>query len=127
MYLSKANFHQQYKHFKQTNIIKFAHSAVFSEEVKPAPSASAEKVKELAMTLGYITILHKGATDVASNGRYYYTFLFKKNFDPLFSICNNTEMFLDLLFVALGVEVIEDVEDKGTYLRAPYPFYFIGL
>ncbi|XP_035709347.1 ATP-dependent (S)-NAD(P)H-hydrate dehydratase isoform X2 [Folsomia candida] len=44
-------------------------SAVLGEEVKPAPSASAEKVKELAKELGYVTILHKGATDVASNGR----------------------------------------------------------
>lgn len=53
------------------NSVEFSRlsSAVFGEEVKPAPSASAEKVKELAMTLGYVTILHKGATDVASNGR----------------------------------------------------------
>jgi ATP-dependent NAD(P)H-hydrate dehydratase len=53
------------------NSVEFSRlsSAVLGEEVKPAPSASAEKVKELAMTLGYVTILHKGATDVASNGR----------------------------------------------------------
>jgi ATP-dependent NAD(P)H-hydrate dehydratase len=53
------------------NSVEFSRlcSAVLGEDVKPAPSASAEKVRELAMTLGYVTILHKGATDVASNGR----------------------------------------------------------
>lgn len=44
-------------------------TAVLGEDVKPAPSASAEKVRELAAAFGHLTILHKGATDVASNGR----------------------------------------------------------
>lgn len=53
------------------NSVEFARlcTSVLGEEVKPAPSASAEKVRELAMAFGYLTILHKGATDVASNGR----------------------------------------------------------
>ncbi|ODM98386.1 ATP-dependent (S)-NAD(P)H-hydrate dehydratase [Orchesella cincta] len=53
------------------NSVEFARlcTAVLGEEVKPAPSASAEKVRELAIAFGHVTILHKGATDVASNGR----------------------------------------------------------
>lgn len=53
------------------NSVEFSRlcTAVLGEDVKPAPSASAEKVRELAAAFGHVTILHKGATDVASNGR----------------------------------------------------------
>ncbi|CAG7838636.1 unnamed protein product [Allacma fusca] len=53
------------------NSVEFSRlcTVVLGGEVKPAPSASAEKVRELSTALGFVTILHKGATDVASNGR----------------------------------------------------------
>jgi len=53
------------------NSVEFSrlYTAVFGSEVKPAPSGSTEKVRELAAALGHVTILQKGATDVASNGR----------------------------------------------------------
>lgn len=53
------------------NSVEFSRlcEAVLGTEYKPAPSAPADKVRELANAFGNVTILHKGATDVATNGR----------------------------------------------------------
>ncbi len=60
-----------YKVILTPNSVEFSRlcNSVFGGDIKPAPSASAEKIRDLSLALGNVTILNKGATDVASNGR----------------------------------------------------------